>query len=366
MAILLSHTSAIEALRRLGALPEVRAGDGSAYPAVSMTPGAGDALLAWRKAFGSDPALPIHVQLPAGSRRVRSRGLVTHPLRDLPAGAIFKISNGLLCLTPAALCLQMAPRLTRLELLVLVQELMGTYAIRPDVARGMATREAPHLAPDDLRDFLSRNGGMRGADKAAWVLERAVPHAASPRESKLVIRLSLKPAMGGYGLPVRGLNQEVTVAGLVSHGETVRRPDVILSNPEAGEGGPLVALEYDGADHQDEGRHAQDVRRTNELVSAGLSEYVIDKGLYGNLAYMDGLAERVRRDLCLPRQHLSQKQCEQRESRRRELFEELEVIDGVTWGGLARERARREGQPLRIDDSQASGDDLVPIEAYGV
>ena len=207
MAILLSHTSAIEALRRLGALPEVRAGDGSAYPAVSMTPGAGDALLAWRKAFGSEPALPIHVQLPAGSRRVRSRGLVTHPLRDLPAGAIFKISNGLLCLTPAALCLQMAPRLTRLELLVLVQELMGTYAIRPDVARGMATREAPHLAPDDLRDFLSRNGGMRGADKAAWVLERAVPHAASPRESKLVIRLSLKPAMGGYGLPVRGLTR---------------------------------------------------------------------------------------------------------------------------------------------------------------
>ena len=118
MAILLSHTSAIEALRRLGALPEVRAGDG---------------LLAWRKAFGSDPALPIHVQLPAGSRRVRSRGLVTHPLRDLPAGAIFKISNGLLCLTPAALCLQMAPRLTRLELLVLVQELMGTYAIRRGV-----------------------------------------------------------------------------------------------------------------------------------------------------------------------------------------------------------------------------------------
>lgn len=305
MEILLSHTSALEALRRLGALPEVRAGDGAARPASDMAPGAGDALLAWREAFGSDPALPIHAAVPAGSRRVRSHGLVAHPLRDLPPGAILKISDGLLCPTPAALCLQMAPLLTRLELLVLVQELMGTYAVRPDVARGMATRDAPHLAPDEFRDFLSRNGGARGAGKAAWVLERTFPCAASPRESKLAIRLSLKPAMGGYGLPVGALNQEVRVSGLVSHGEMTRRLDVVLANPEAGEGGPLVALEYDGADHLDADRHAQDVRRSNELVSAGLMEYVIDKGLYRNLAYMDGLVEKVRRDLRLPRQHLS-------------------------------------------------------------
>lgn len=122
---------------------------------------------------------------------------------------------------------------------------------------------------------------------------------------------------------------------------------MLLANPELGEGGPLVALEYNGSDHLEDDRRAQDLRRSNELVSAGLSEYVLDKDLYGNLAYMDGLVELARRDLGLPRQRLSAAQREQRRLRRAELLGELEAIDGVAWGGLARERSPSRGNAPR-------------------
>lgn len=365
MAILLSHTSALEALRRLGAVPKAGAGGGPACDRVDPAPDAADALLAWERAFGRTPELPLHVQVPADARRVRSRGLVTHPARPLPAGSVFEIADGLLCPTSAALCLQMAPRLTRLELLVLMQELMGTYAVRPDVARGMTSRATPLLAPEELGGLMASCPGIRGSEKVSWAMKCAVPGAASPRESKLAVRLSLAPALGGYGLDVLALNGEVAVATMASMSDGTRRPDVLLFNRKLGEEGPLVALEYDGSDHLDGDRHAQDVRRSNELVSAGLCEYVIDKDLYANLSYMDGLVERVRCDLGLPRQRLSRKQREQRESRRQGLFVELEAIDGVKWDGLARERARRE-ERSRQDDAQPTADDVVPIEAYGV
>ena len=277
-----------------------------------------------------------------------------------------RVSEEILCPTPAALCVQMAPRLTRLELLVLMQELMGTYAVRPDIARGMAMRKEPLLDPGELRDLLANDPSARGARKARWGLERAIPGAASPRESKLAIRLSLPPALGGYGLAVMGLNLEVRVTGVASKRGRARRLDVLLANPELGEGGPLVALEYNGFDHLEDDRRAQDLRRSNELVSAGLSEYVLDKDLYGNLAYMDGLVELVRRDLGLPRQRLSAAQRELRRSRRAELLGELEAIDGVAWGGLARERSRREECPSRVGEGSTPDDDVVPLEAYGV
>ena len=366
MTIFLSHTTALEALRMLGAVPADGAREGHTRAEIDGTPDGAAVLRAWLKAFGTAPELPLHVQVPRGSRRVRSRELVTHPMGEAPAMPTLRVSEEILCPTPAALCVQMAPRLTRLELLVLMQELMGTYAVRPDIARGMAMRKEPLLDPGELQDLLANDPSARGARKARWGLERAIPGAASPRESKLAIRLSLPPALGGYGLAVMGLNLEVRVTGVASKRGRARRPDVLLANPELGEGGPLVALEYNGSDHLEDDRRAQDLRRSNELVSAGLSEYVLDKDLYGNLAYMDGLVELVRRDLGLPRQRLSAAQRELRRSRRAELLGELEAIDGVAWGGLARERSRREECPSRVGEGSTPDDDVVPLEAYGV
>lgn len=145
------------------------------------------------------------------------------------------------------------------------------------------------LAPEELETRLGLAGSATNHRKLRWALNRAVPGSASPRESKLVLRLSLQASLGGYGLAVAGLNQGLAVAGIASGEGRVRRPDVLLARPGHAEGGRLVALEYDGDVHLDERRHAEDLRRTNELAAAGIAEYRVDKALYKNLGYIDSL-----------------------------------------------------------------------------
>ena len=127
-----------------------------------------------------------------------------------------------------------------------------------------------------------------------------------------------------------------------------------------------MALEYDGDVHLDEERHAEDLRRTNELAAAGIAEYRVDKVLYKNLGYMDSLVEQIRAELGMPREHLSRRQREQRRKLRLELFDELEEIDGVTWDGRARERDRRKAGVGATPPQDPVEGDAVPLEAYGV
>ena len=222
------------------------------------------------------------------------------------------------------------------------------------------------LAPEELETRLGLAGSATNHRKLRWALNRAVPGSASPREPKLVLRLSLQSSLGGYGLAVAGLNQGLEVAGIASGERRVRRPDVLLARPGHAEGGRLVALEYDGDVHLDERRHAEDLRRTNELAAAGIAEYRVDKALYKNLGYIDSLVEQIRTELGMPREHLSRRQREQRRKLRLELFDKVEEIDGVTWDGRARERDRRKAGIGATPPQDPVEGDVVPLEAYGV
>lgn len=364
MTTLLSHTSVLEALRRLDCIRrESICPDAVTCDCVAD---ASQAIALWESAFRDVPRLPLHVQVPQDAQRIRSGLLVTHPMREPPTGGVLSLGSGLACLTPAQLLIQMEPRLTRLELLTLMEELMGTYAVRPDVAQGMATRPSPLLAPEDLASSLENAGSASSHRKLRWALKSAVPGSASPRESKLAIRLSLRPSAGGYGLAVVGLNREVSVAAIASGERRVRKPDMLLARPGGLGGGKVVALEYDGEVHLDEGRHADDLRRTNELAAMGIAEYRVDKALYKNLAYMDSLVDQIRTDLGMPREHLSRNQREERRTLRAELLDELEQIDSVDWNGLLRERNRREERAAGTGAQEPVPEEVVPLEAYGV
>ena len=364
MTILLSHTSALEALRRLGCIRQEPIGADAV--ALDCAPDASRAAALWESALPGTPQAPLHVQVPQGSPRTRGGALVTHPMGEPPTGEVLSLCKGLACPTPSQLLVQLEPRLTRLELLTLMEELMGTYAVRPDAPRGMVARPSPLLAPEELETRLGLAGSATNHRKLRWALDRAVPGSASPRESKLVLRLSLQASLGGYGLAVAGLNQGLAVAGIASGEGRMRRPDVLLARPGHAGGDRLVALEYDGEVHLDEERHAEDLRRTNELAAAGIAEYRVDKVLYKNLGYMDSLVEQIRAELGVPREHLSRRQREQRRKLRLELFDELEEIDGVTWDGRARERDRRKAGVGATPPQDPVEGDAVPLEAYGV
>ena len=85
---------------------------------------------------------------PCGSRH--GNGFVSHVFRtEVPQGSTIDFGGGVRCASPALLALLMAPDLSRLELTVLLSELMGLYSIVPEAAGGMIQRSVPLAVPED-------------------------------------------------------------------------------------------------------------------------------------------------------------------------------------------------------------------------
>ncbi|WP_455138699.1 hypothetical protein [Thermophilibacter sp.] len=356
--MVLSHLSALAVLRRLDP-------NGSAAPLACgpvAVPHRMQPRVELRAAIRDNPALrdldlPLDLLVSHRSGSARTQLATTHLCDEtLPADSALTLAPGILCSSPERLAVEMAPRLTRLELVMLLAELMGLYAIAPDKPDGMVQRTVPLTTPQALLAYLGRLGPRRGTREVREALAVAPVRAGSPREAKLALRLSLRPGLGGYGLRLLSLNDPVRVRRIErGMAEGTRRPDIMLVNPKTG---TIVAVEYNGRRHDAPERLDQDARRTNELKAAGIGEFIVRRGQYRDLAYMDGLAEKIREQLGLPRQRLTRSEQERRLRLRRELYQELERIDGIRWDGRERERERR----ARRDD----GWDVVPAEAYGL
>lgn len=345
MSILLSHTTALEALRRwdlqervIGRVPcEARVPDGPPPPE-------GVARLVQSSQLLSSCERPINILV--SENRLHGRGsLVKAHLisASLPPGSSVDIGPGVSCVSPELLSVLMAPGLTDLELTLLLSELLGTYAICPSAGRGMFVREQPLVVPGQLQGYLESLGSVSGTAKVRRALSVACVRSASPMETKLSLRLGLKPARGGYGLEVLSMNEPLEVervGSLLSKG--TRRPDILLRRPggAGGAGYSGVAVEYNGGDHEKDERVHRDIRRSNELKALGLKEYEISSAEYNDLDYMDWVAGRIREDLGMPKQELTRREAARRRERREKLYEELRLIDGVTWDGRRRAEAR--------------------------
>lgn len=304
-----------------------------------------------------DLDLPLDLLVSRRSGSARTKLATTHLCDEtLPAGSVLKLADGVMCSSPERLAVEMAPLLTHLELVMLLAELMGLYAIAPGEPDGMVQRTVPLTTPRALLAYLDRLGPRRGTREVRRALLITPVQAGSPREAKLALRLSLRPGLGGHGLRLLSLNDPVRVRRIGrGMAEGVRRPDIVLVNPRTG---AIVAVEYNGRRHDAPERLNQDARRTNELKAAGIGEFIVRREQYRDLAYMDGLVEKIREQLGLPQPRLTSSEQACRLRLRHELYQELELIDGVRWDGRARERERR----ARCDD----GWDVVPPEAYGL
>ena len=235
----------------------------------------------------------------------------------------------------------MAPDLSRLELTVLLSELMGLYSIVPEADGGMIQRTVPLAVPEDFERLLAYVGSVNGAPLLREALGDACVRSGSPRETKLSLRLGLSCSKKGYGLPVLSMNDPLEVERIGSHfdGRGIRRPDILIKAPD-GRNRPGefsgVAFEYNGSIHNTQRGLARDIRRSNELRAIGLKEYEIDAELYRDHGYMEDIAERARRDAGYPRRHISAESAYRRRTRHEDLYWELERIDGIHWGDKRR------------------------------
>lgn len=334
MDILISHLTALSAMRRWELRRDFDPLCRSAMEVPTSIPSPSEVSRIISAApFLEDLPHPLHVC--AQGVRARREDLTSHVVAaSLPYGSVIGLGHGLLCVSPEHLVVQVARYLTDLELMMLLAELMGTYAIDPSGGRGFFTRDTPIATAESIRAHVDALGRFPGKVRVRRLLGMTCENAASPREAKLYLRIALKPSLGGYHLPVAAVNQPIMVPrlGKPTH-RGVRKPDLLLLPLESRKRGRFrgVTIEYDGEDHFDRERHTADTTRRSELQAIGFIEYGVNRDQYRDLAYMDGLDSCIRRDLGMRTSGLTIEEQGRRRRLRERLFRDLERIDGVHW-----------------------------------
>ena len=313
MTYVISHTTALEAMRLADAPRLLAAAEPLDIPdAKAPTKSEADRWLG-RSSMGRLLTRPVQMLVAdaTGSRDnevFRSRVLRS----ELPAGAFRRIGTNLAVPCPELLVLQMARLATPLELVLLIEELCGTYAVQPADPSGMLQRKEPLTSRARILEFDA---------------------SGSPMESRLALRIAWPRRKGGYNMPILSMNEDLEVARIwrgleESH---VRRPDILFSLPH--DGAPGYCLDYHGGVHGMDGRAEADTVRANELLAFGLQPFAIWRAQYEGTAYLDRLVDGVLRGkLGLPAHRVTAARRALELARREALLAELDAIDGLSWG----------------------------------
>lgn len=365
MEMLITHATALEAYRSYGLRSrfERRAICADSIPSCAppsdRVEQIGRRLASFGVGFEPIELLISDVRARSRTKAVRTRICSS----ELPVGSCVALGGGVACVSPEHLAVQMAPALTRLELQVLLCELMGTYSIAPDAPGGMLQRGRALMTKESLLRHLEMLGRFDGTDLVRRALPATVEGLASPMETKVYLRATLSPRYGGYGIEIDAVNQAIEVAVLGKKGaRRTRKPDFIIkSRPGSACRARFVALEYNGSGHLTREQQAADERRTNEILAHGGVEYLLNKDLYDDLAYTDELMGAICADAGRRSYRVTKELAARRRALRKSLWQELERIDGVSWGGKKRGDYRE-----RVSEGTFGAFEAVPLEAYGL
>ncbi|MDR2715214.1 MAG: hypothetical protein LBB46_00510 [Coriobacteriaceae bacterium] len=268
MKLFISHQSALEYWRTYRELPR-----SSARRRCDVVPPS--ELPTVEPLESSELTLPLHIMLgDPNARRVSqaiSQTVKQHVFRaKSPVGCFINVGGGPIVSSPEFCFLQMAGKLSLIELISLGYELCGTYSMPvPSVqelpAWGFYSRE-PLTSTKKLGAFVDNMSGVKGVQKAKRALRYLQDGSASPMETNLTILLTLPYKLGGYGFPLPKLNSRIVpvksakqTAGKIFYSCDLFWPDYDL------------AVEYDSDFfHTGSERIAEDSKRRNTLSSIGV------------------------------------------------------------------------------------------------
>lgn len=251
----------------------------------------------------------------------------------LPAGSLVELAPGIRCASPALLPVELAPRLDESELLLLMSELLGLYAVSDANEMGLVQRKSPLADPKQMRRVFSGLTGVRGVKLAKQAHAHAPVQAASPQEANLYIRATTSWAKGGYSLSDVVLNDPVELQRISEgiHTLKVRKPGLLMRRASEAEGMRGVRLDYMGAWHGEDAAVRRDTQRRNELLANGYNPYEIYKEHYDDFDYMDGLMDAIRSDLGLSHHAVTRERRRSEDRARFALWRELELVDMRSW-----------------------------------
>lgn len=155
----------------------------------------------------------VHVLVSsAGGRRV-CECLTCHVASErLPAGSICRVGETLYVASPELCFVQMASRLSFVNLVRLGFAFCGIHALSTESASGTVARN-PLTTVELLASFIDEAcaAGLPNTAKAARALRFVCDRSASPRETDLAILLGLPPRYGGFGCGMPVMNYRIAV-----------------------------------------------------------------------------------------------------------------------------------------------------------
>ena len=260
-------------------------------------------------------SLPLSVAVGSKNARRISKRVKTHVIdKPLPEGSMVDVGNGLFVASPELCFVQMAASLPFANLIELGIELCGTYSLcEPDDFYDIANpddytpfddyenngiiKRDPLTDVKKLSAFVARMTGAPGQRKAARALRYIVDGSASPRETLLVIMLTLPYNLGGYKLVQPTMNARIVVddSSKGYNGKSVYYCDLFW--PAAN-----LAVEYDSdIHHTGASRLASDSIRRGNLASVGITVVTVTNQQVKNILKFEKLArfmaDRLKKNL---------------------------------------------------------------------
>lgn len=199
MTVVLSHTSALQYLH-LKRSSIVHLSGARRIEAMMKKPPNLD-ITALRNEIGLTGR--IHLLVGSDGNRRTSTKVICHIWSGiLPKGSILETSQGFYLCSPELVFLQMAEKMSLVELIRLGYELCGTY----ETVSGTIASSPPLTTVARLDAFLAKVNRKRGVAKARRALAYIHENSASPMETVVAMLFCLPYKLGGYGFPAPELN----------------------------------------------------------------------------------------------------------------------------------------------------------------
>ena len=226
------------------------------------------------------------------SKAQRSKDHICRVLKTPPIRGMFcEIDEGAYITSPEMTFVQMATRLSEIDLILLGMEFCGTYAPCP---YGNRYDERPPVSTKEkLLNFCERAKGMRGTVTASKALRWVVDGSNSPAESALVLYLCLPVRRGGYGFKYPDMNPTTPLGKRASRmfGHPTMRCDLHWVDER-------VALEYDSdQEHLTSHSASTDALRRNVLGYKDVTVITVRKPMIVSPKAFDDVARQLAKAL---------------------------------------------------------------------
>ena len=241
-------------------------------------------------------------ELLRNNSRTRSRdSRLFHQFNNiLPKDSLIDLGESVYCVMPAlAICLLSRKQKT-LHQIVLTNLLMATYGHLPNGE--LCEFSTPLVTKSELASMLEAlNPFSPGLRSTKRNMRYFFLDAASPMEIKMAIRSALPYRCGGFNQIPLALNKSYLIKNQINPNADAkeRKLDLLFRKMSKSHmsGLNLVAIEYNGAYHDDFYQQRKDNQRTNELNSVSIKEYFVNADIYRNQLAMQNMFLSIKKDL---------------------------------------------------------------------